>query len=271
MRFNEKRTCLEFLDHGIPSSVYVTKKNWPYEKKFNFMKSLIDNFPNISGQFKKKVQFISDPFYQAFERSREKIGKAMQSDPIIGEHIGTFIMNVDTGVTKTLFYYFMVHGSFDIECVLISFTKSNKEEHPQLDFYVGRKFTKDENGGEDFVDTKCFLADIYEDNGVDAESLISEWYMLITFMKYCDIETKILEPKQKHRNQKGVRYLNETKQKIEILDSTWFTNLVVSGAFKVSGHLRLQPYKKNGEWQKKWIWIEDFEKHGYTRKAKGGQ
>lgn len=33
------------------------------------------------------------------------------------------------------------------------------------------------------------------------------------------------------------------------------------------GHWRLQPFKKDGEWTYKMIWINDFEKQGYTRKA----
>jgi len=52
------------------------------------------------------------------------------------------------------------------------------------------------------------------------------------------------------------------------LDSKWFTTLVKSDAFHVRGHFRLQPKKKDGEWTKELIWINDFQKEGYTAPAR---
>jgi hypothetical protein len=90
--------------------------------------------------------------------------------------------------------------------------------------------------------------------------------MFLMFKKFADVETKELKAGQRT---KGIdcKYINETKENITYLDSTWFTNLVKSDAFKVRGHFRLQPKKKNGEWTKELIWINDFQKEGYTRRA----
>ena len=52
------------------------------------------------------------------------------------------------------------------------------------------------------------------------------------------------------------------------IDCSWFREIVRREGFMVRGHFRLQPYKKNGEWTKKLIYIEPFQKHGYTRRAK---
>lgn len=87
------------------------------------------------------------------------------------------------------------------------------------------------------------------------------------FKSYAEVETKLLLPGQKIKTI-SCKYLNETKLKITYLDSKWFTNLVKSDAFKVSGHFRLQPKKKDGEWTKELIWINEFEKSGYTSKTK---
>lgn len=51
------------------------------------------------------------------------------------------------------------------------------------------------------------------------------------------------------------------------MDSKWFTNLVKSDGFKVRGHFRFQPKKKDGVWTKELIWINEFEKSGYNREA----
>lgn len=89
---------------------------------------------------------------------------------------------------------------------------------------------------------------------------------ILYFKKYASVE--IIESKANSKNTfAGCKYLNETDLDIEYLDSKWFTTLVKSEGFKVRGFFRLQPKKKNGEWTKELIWIDEFEKQGYNRKA----
>jgi hypothetical protein len=90
---------------------------------------------------------------------------------------------------------------------------------------------------------------------------------ILNFIKYAEIEVKILPPNKKVKDIK-CKYVNETNSNIQFLDSTWFTTLVQSDSFKVRGHFRLQPKKKEGEWTKEIIWINEFEKTGYTSPAK---
>ena len=47
-------------------------------------------------------------------------------------------------------------------------------------------------------------------------------------------------------------------------DSKWYTEISNDESFKVSGHFRLQPY---GDGTKRLIWINEFTKNGYHRKA----
>ena len=49
-----------------------------------------------------------------------------------------------------------------------------------------------------------------------------------------------------------------------IFDSKWYTEICNDEAFKVSGHFRLQPY---GDGTRRLIWINEFTKNGYHRKA----
>lgn len=89
---------------------------------------------------------------------------------------------------------------------------------------------------------------------------------MILFLKYCELETKIIKSNGR-ANHIGVKYVNETKSAIEVLDSTWFTTIVKSDGFMVRGHFRFQPYGPNNS-LRRLQWIDGFEKEGYTRTAK---
>src|SRR5439155_24057442 len=89
----------------------------------------------------------------------------------------------------------------------------------------------------------------------------------LNFIKYADIEVKVLPPNKTVKDIK-CKYVNDTSSNIQFLDSTWFTTLIKSDSFKVREHFRLQPKKKDGEWTKEIIWINEFEKTGYTSPAK---
>ena len=49
-----------------------------------------------------------------------------------------------------------------------------------------------------------------------------------------------------------------------LFDSKWYTEISNNESFLVSGHFRLQPY---GDGSRKLIWINEFTKNGYHRKA----
>jgi hypothetical protein len=89
----------------------------------------------------------------------------------------------------------------------------------------------------------------------------------INFLKYAEIQDKIMPAKSR---EKGIdcKYINETDSEIHYVTSHYINNLYVKGAFKVRGHFRLQPKKKDGEWTKELIWINEFEKQGYTAPAR---
>lgn len=94
-------------------------------------------------------------------------------------------------------------------------------------------------------------------------------FHLCVFKKYAEIETKLLPPKTESNDGFKCVYSNHSKYPITFINSTWFTNLVKSDAFKVSGHFRLQPcHDLNGMPTKKLIWISDYIKSGYTAPAR---
>jgi len=89
------------------------------------------------------------------------------------------------------------------------------------------------------------------------------------FINFAEVETKVMKPNAQIWDERMVNaiYNNKTRNNITVIDSTWYQNLVSSGAFKVRGHFRFQPYGP-GSSKRKLTWINDFEKEGYTRKAK---
>jgi len=105
----------------------------------------------------------------------------------------------------------------------------------------------------------------------EVKKFIDNQFFLITIFKmfksFASVEIKLLKPKQKLK-EISCKYMNETDFEVTFLDSKWFTTLVKSSGFTVHGHFRLQPKKKDGVWTKEIIWIDEFQKTGYTAPAK---
>lgn len=94
--------------------------------------------------------------------------------------------------------------------------------------------------------------------------------IILLFKKYASVDLEIVKAGTKKKSaiaDKG-KVINELGVDVTLLDSRWFREIIRNEGFKVSGHFRLQPCKdENGEWKRKLIYIKDFEKHGYHRRA----
>lgn len=119
---------------------------------------------------------------------------------------------------------------------------------------------------------------IKESNGKNiSQSKMNDWFTnhiqtcfsILTFKQFAEIEVKEIGGKDYPKKSKigKEKYLNESDNQINILDSRWFTETIRSEGFAVSGHFRLQPYGE-GMNKRKLIYIEDFLKTGYTSRAK---
>ena len=88
------------------------------------------------------------------------------------------------------------------------------------------------------------------------------------FKKYAPIETIVINRKKKQRGKiNGEKHVNKSDLDVTVIDSNWFRNIIRSDGFNVKGHFRLQPCGV-GRKEKKLIWINEFEKTGYSMKAK---
>ena len=88
----------------------------------------------------------------------------------------------------------------------------------------------------------------------------------LLFYQFADIETLILNEKCKRGHLNNCKYLLECDSKITIVDSTWFTTIIQSEGFKVRGHFAFRAFGE-GHSQRRLVWISEFNKNGYTRKA----
>lgn len=70
--------------------------------------------------------------------------------------------------------------------------------------------------------------------------------------------------KKEVKKNKRTQTITETGLEYYIFDSKWYTEISNDESFQVSGHFRLQPY---ADGSRKLIWINEFTKNGYHRKA----
>lgn len=94
---------------------------------------------------------------------------------------------------------------------------------------------------------------------------------LLAFKKYASVDLVFVEKGKKKKTSiaDNGKIVNDTGVDVILLDSTWFREIIRNEGFIVRGHFCLQPYKdENGKWTRKLIYINEFEKHGYHRRAK---
>lgn len=265
MKINYKNTCLDWLDHPENMAFHIPD-NSQFEdlssESWKFCYSVRDMFAEAVKAdcdpkfYRGKVRFISNPFWEAYLKGKHSLRDIFDKEEL--NETGTFITQVP-GMTHTYFYYIRTIGSgeeWKVEWSLTMFSKRPNAETAGLDVCIF----------ETLETRKSFLWKQLEDQGQNAEWWLAWLVGLLVFIKYCPLETKFI-PGGKKEHHVGQKYVNETTHKIEILDSTWFTTIVRSEGFGVTGHFRLQPYGP-GMTQRRLQWIEPFEKTGYTRKAK---
>lgn len=272
MRINYKNTALGLIDDpdnfnfGFPDPEITPKLN--SDELRSFGNHLLKASPHVKSLCGNNIQYVCGSFYESFQKASRKLKDLAYKEEI--EDCGVLLTGGFTeGYTHMHTIYYSVitvkcaDGKLFYNIVFMDFSKHAKSDMPVLDVYTTMNLHEDESD----VDVKSLLWDGYMSDGRDASYWQSFIILFCLFKKYCDIETKVVEPKNRRAKVGGNKYLNETDKRISILDCTWFTNLVVSGKFGVSGHLRWQRHGPNNS-LKKLIWIDEFEKDGYTRKAK---
>lgn len=91
---------------------------------------------------------------------------------------------------------------------------------------------------------------------------------LITFIELGDIETVYLPAGRNNgKPKKAGKITNTSEFNVYIVDTSWNKLIIRTDGFGVRGHFRLQPCGKEHK-DRKLIWVDSFEKHGYVRRPK---
>lgn len=211
--------------------------------------------------FNKNVKVLSLSFAEAVAQSGDKLTSGDLIDKAFLENTaGTLIIN-----DRTICYSFEKINDTVTELTYFLFKKTPADA-PELKSFIYMEL----DALDSSANTQTYFAKsgIYQgDIALSIELYTKLLVATLNFIKYADIEVKIL-PAQKTVKGISCKYVNETDSNIQFLNSTWFTTLIKSNAFAVRGHFRLQPKKKDGEWTKELIWINDFVKTGYTAPAR---
>ena len=115
-----------------------------------------------------------------------------------------------------------------------------------------------------YFDSYSFLTKEFniQKEGVEGSVFVIQ---ILTYLYFGDITTKNIPSKSKVKLSSFSKFLNNSKLNITYVDSLWKQRICVDG-FKVRGHFRMQPIGE-GRKKRKLIWIEEFNKEGYNRKA----
>lgn len=267
MKINYKNTALGILDDPDKFPMYLPFNTQPKRTELerqDFLKSIRTAFSEESElrqAFASNIQYVTLPFYEAYWNGRDKLKDLYDKSDF--EEAGTIIISWPKH-TQTIFYVLITSGSGDSwksRCLITLFTKSRHSDSFGMDLLIST-----DNWDPPAAPRKECIWKGFLDQNRDSGWFIADLILLKTFLKYADPQTKIVNAHRKERHM-GEKYLNETDHKVEILDSTYFTTISRTEGFGVRGHWRLQPYGP-GLTAKRLQWISDFEKHGYTRKAK---
>lgn len=262
MKINYRNTALDILDNPMSFPIYLpeyTKDMTLGEQKdFEYSIRMAVSTAGFKKDWRENVQYVTRPFWDAYARSQSKIKTVVKETAF--EEAGTLIIPWPNH-TQTIFYALQSNGdknNWNWEVLIMMFTKSPHFEKFGLDLFV--YMSKE---GSDFRERiwKGFV-----EQSRDSSYWIADIMCFKTFLKYADVEAKIVNAKRKEKHL-GEKYVNETNYKVEILDSTYFTTISRTEGFGVKGHFRFQPWGP-GLTQKRLQWIADYKKSGYTKKAK---
>lgn len=207
---------------------------------------------------KTKITSVSKKFIDAVIHSYDKISNIINKD--VNDEFRCISINET-----------FIIGGFIIHTVqrISPFEFYIKTSVFEKDGYLVGAFEQKKIGSDFFIWETVTNDNIYQIDGIRYNLPVFFSKIIpniIYFKKYAEVE--IVESKSKSKKVVfGCKYLNETNSDIEYLDSKWFTTLINKNGFKVRGFFRLQPKKKDGEWVKELVWINEFEKKGYKRQS----
>lgn len=271
----EKLESLKILNGDFSYEMWPGQPNLPevgiksgngpiYTKPETLTRKEINSFlkKHLDG-FKKNLFCISNEFADALDHSKPSFAKLIEeNNEYLFQHI-KYETGVYTVQNRACYYHIdkknkvisfaafvsnkLVYAIMNLD---ISSLKHHQFVNQKLGIYLpGYTNPNDWNADINTIVVFCFYL-----------------FNICIFRTFADHEYKIITGKSSGKLN-NVVYKNNNKQNVLALDSTWYTSIVRTEGFAVRGHLRMQACGKNFS-ERKLIYIDSFEKHGYVRKAK---
>jgi hypothetical protein len=230
----------------IPIYAQDIKSFWysGHKKIFNEAFKICNQF------FISNIKYISRPFGDAFGSARTAIAGIiedavfkMESDAgvFIYPDDGVVLYKLEVYDNRVVFYVSIFYQKVIVFSGIAEFRNDGEQE--KLSYWVSEAYS----------------------DGVDKFSILSTPLAYLVFMRFAKTETKDIYPGKKVDTGKE-KHKNETELKIRVVGCEWITTIVRSQGFDVRGHFRLQPCGIGRE-DRKLIWVNPFQKNGYTRRA----
>ncbi|MDI9366309.1 MAG: hypothetical protein QM541_15230 [Flavobacterium sp.] len=205
----------------------------------------------------KNITYVSDSVREVFDNDIKVADKLWNLRDEVMPEIGMLLMSGGQS------YLYFIHNDREKKSVTVSVFVASKDIWMSYSMVWWDYGVRGIKINEDYS-FDCMANEPNYNVSFPAQTVVT----FLLFKEYAELETKIIqkgrEPRVVLNNEK---YVTDLDLPIKIIDSTWFTTLIKSDSFKVSGHFRLQPYGE-GLKQKKLIWISEYQKDGIIREAK---
>lgn len=272
MRTELSSPIIKAIETGVPPKTWDEFSN---PQVINNIKKLKEVWPTMAECLRKNVYYLSRPYCEAMTKSKEAFIKMFKNDEnpqglvkdITDRVSRCYIQATPVGVDYKHLYTMLVDNG-EVMCFaqfadvfpVALLLYINDEKAASINFGL-------EDAAKNNIDVeKCDFIN----RGDTIGKCVSDMYIYLCMEKYAKVETRDVAPSCTCRP--SLQHLdtikNDTRLKIHVRDSTWFTTICRNEGFNVSGHFRLQPKKKDGEWTRELIYISPYQKTGYHRTAK---
>ena len=235
---------LDYLEEEIPS-----------REEQEMRAAILKQWHVMQPEFSANIEILSRNFFLALTKSYEAFGKVEIFKEIEGDFCGTFILPDGNAIC----YAFEMHDPFLDDEENLCYASSGNIIH----------FSTDGNSILHVLNVdKAYSAlnGLIEPNSQEISGLIDMVIVIHLFKKFAEVQVS----DTKSRPAKAPEYRPEVKtslQGVTFLDASWYTTAIHEGDFTVRGHFRLQPCGPEKK-DRRLIFINEFQKHGYVRKAK---
>ncbi len=216
-------------------------------------------FRDCVDAYRSNVTVFSSTFLDALEKAQPSISRMEQHmvdvllEKLTRQKIvsGCYIYR-----NWALCYWFQLDTESEALCSIIHWFHKNQLVFAGIAIGNEKKFWSDEEALRSSLPLKDY--DRYA-------GILGDILLFMNFLEYAPIETKEVGANKRVKDL-NVKYCNQTETNVRIIDSKWFTTLIKTQGFGVRGHLRLQAVGP-GKREKRFVWVTDYVKKGYTRIA----